>query len=289
MRQTWHHQGNNTGTVTICQTRWAPSQYLSACLMGHNRGWPCSSWLLVSCLLSLSSAEESEKCQNTPESRKTRHFNYRREKSAGGGASLKTTCDLQVDGWSPKIVCRFLPCKKKLLLEVNLPADNLLQSDGLERGSTSCRRQLGPKRAPSLPVYLSPLEQTRDKCDVSARQASTFCTLHSHVHVVWVTQSRFMYKVLKVALHFPPQLGTLLTKTRQLHGNLQLFDAAVWSDGGMKKCFWSVPVRMKLHKFKFPSNPVSDLEHPKPVLFLALDASHYNKATMLQKKAFICL
>lgn len=35
-----------------------------------------------------------------------------------------------------------------------------------------------------LTVYLNALEQTKHKCDISGRQASTFCTLYSHVHMV---------------------------------------------------------------------------------------------------------
>lgn len=101
-----------------------------------------------------------------------------------------------------------------------------------------------------LTVYQKALEQTKRKCDISGSQASTFCTLYSHVHMVWVTQSRFMFKVLKVALHYLPQPETLLTKTCQLHGNLQLFDAAIWGDGASKICFRMVTVEMKPHKFK---------------------------------------
>lgn len=48
-------------------------------------------------------------------------------------------------------------------------------------------------RGVRLPVYQEAVERTKHKCDISGHKASTFCTLHSHAHMVCVTQSRFMF------------------------------------------------------------------------------------------------
>lgn len=74
--------------------------------------------------------------------------------------------------------------------------------------------------------------------------AVTFCA-PLYAHMLCFTQSRFMFKCWKWVLYYLPQLRKLLTKTCQLHGNLEIFKVANRYYGAWKICFQSVPTKMK--------------------------------------------
>lgn len=74
-----------------------------------------------------------------------------------------------------------------------------------------------------------------------------------------------------IIFHSP---GKLLTKTCQLHGNSQMFNAANWGHGASEKCFRSLPVKMKSWTNpKFPSLQrlstqwLEDFDYPCLVVF----------------------
>lgn len=105
-----------------------------------------------------------------------------------------------------------------------------------------------------LPVYKRPWNKRNTNVTSRATKPAlsalfirtrTWFALHSH---------GLCFKCWKWPCIIFHSRGKLLTKTCQLHGNSQLFNAANWGDGASEICFRSVPVRMKRQtNLKFPS------------------------------------